>query len=54
MSWNQQELIWMACAVCQADVRRSRLDEVKRALDSGAYRVSAQALAASLMLEMLR
>lgn len=53
-SWNQQELIWMARAVCQVEVRRSRVDEVTRTLERGTYRVPAQILAASMILEMLR
>ena len=53
-SWTHQELIRMARAVCQVEVRRSRVDEVARALETGTYRIPAQVLAASLMLEMLR
>ena len=53
-SWDQQELIWMARAVSEVEVRHSRVCEVTKALERGTYRVSAQVLAASLMLEMLR
>ena len=53
-SWNRQELIWIAPGVRHVEIHRGRIDEVARALDNGTYRVPAQVLAASLMLEMVR
>ena len=53
MSYKQHELTLMARAISQVEVRRSRIGEVAAAVQGGRYRVSANILAACLMLEML-
>ena len=51
---EQRELTRMARALCRVEVRRSRVDEIAKAIESGIYRVPAQILAACLMFEMLQ
>jgi anti-sigma28 factor (negative regulator of flagellin synthesis) len=53
MSHKQHELTLMARAVGQVEIRHSRIGEVATAVQGGRYRVSANILAACLMLEML-
>ena len=51
---ERRELSSIAQALCGVEIRRSRVTEVKRAIEAGVYRVPAQVLAASLILEMLQ